>query len=312
MDWMNNVAVSVGGDLLMDFVKIDGLKKEQAKFEWFGEEIRAHQFLENELKMLGIQNTEYILDAFNTELRSEYELSRDNCTLSRACADCTQYGQRPSVTDDITMYNNTNIDCVQGSQQDMLVREVVASLHMEKQPSTEDTENIISMGTGLLCPGGSKYTKNDINTIVIQAEGTRCSPTHSKNMFTQYEQQLQEEDKVVAKKYDAVLDIDMQESRNAWSRNVGPGIASKMKLLFNAEEGDDQEVVHKDVSIVEMNQEEEVVIKRRKRNGQRREEGVRVAKLDGWLQRGEGSQVLGKRKHFEGEVSESKRRMFGK
>ena len=33
MEWMNNVAVSVGGDLLMDFVKIDGLKKEQAKFE---------------------------------------------------------------------------------------------------------------------------------------------------------------------------------------------------------------------------------------------------------------------------------------
>ena len=104
----------------------------------------------------------------------------------------------------------------------------------------------------------------------------------------------------------------MQESRKVWSRNVGPGIASKMKLLFNAEEGDDQEVVHKDVSIVEMNQGEEVVIKRRKRNGQRREEGVRVAKLDGWLQRGDGSQVLGKRKHFEGEVSETKRRMFGK
>ena len=297
------------GDLLRDFVRIDGLKKEQATFERFGEEIRAHQFLENKLEVLGLRNTDYILDTFSTELRLRSEC--DNCTLSRACAQNTQYGQRPSVTDDITMCN-TNIDCVQGSQQDMLVREVVASLHMEKQPSTEDTENIISMGTGLLCPGGSKYAKNDINTVVIQAEGTRCSPTHSNNMFTQYEQQLQEEDKVVAKKYDAVLDSDMQESRKVWSRNVGPGIASKMKLLFNAEEGDDQEVVHKDVSIVEMNQGEEVVIKRRKRNGQRREEGVRVAKLDGWLQRGDGSQVLGKRKHFEGEVSETKRRMFGK
>ena len=183
---------------------------------------------------------------------------------------------------------------------------------MEEQPVAEDTQDIIPMDTGVLCPGASKYENNDNNILDLQAEGIRGSLTHHMNVFTQYEQQLQEEDKVVAKKYDAVLDIDMQESRNAWSRNVGPGIASKMKLLFNAEEGDDQEVVHKDVNIVEMNQGEEVVIKRRKRNGQRREEGVRVAKLDGWLQRGDGSQVLGKRKHFEGEVSESKKRMFGK
>ena len=107
----------------------------------------------------------------------------------------------------------------------------------------------------------------------------------------------------------------MMESRITCSRNVGPGVAAKIKLLFNTEEGDDQDGglkhVVQDRNIVEMNQEEEIVIRRRKRNGQRREDGVRVAKLDGWLRRGDGSQVLGKRKHFEGEVSEAKKRMFG-
>ena len=55
MEWLNNVAMSAGGDLLRDFVRIDGLKKEQATFERFGEEIRAHQFLENELDCWGYE-----------------------------------------------------------------------------------------------------------------------------------------------------------------------------------------------------------------------------------------------------------------
>ena len=289
----------------------------QTTFQRFGEEIHAHQFLENQLRVLGLRNTEYILDDFSTELRSEYELSGDKCTPSRAlCAQNAEYGQRPSVTNDITMFTN-NIDCVQGRQQDRLVREEGASQCMEKQPDTVDTENIGSMDTGVLCPGASKYENNDNNILDLQAEGIRGSLTDHMNVFTQYEQQLQERDNVVPEKYDSVLDSDMAESRTAWSSNVGPGIAAKMKLLFNEEDDDERDrrdkEVSQEVNRVVMNREEEFVIKRRKRNGQRREEGVRVARLDGWLQSGgDGSRVLGKRKYFEGEVSENKRRMFGK
>ena len=56
-----------------------------------------------------------------------------------------------------------------------------------------------------------------------------------------------------------------------------------------------------------------VTIKRRKRIGQRREEGVGVVKLDSWLKKNENpnSQLAGKRKLCDGEVSDCKRRMFG-
>ena len=166
----------------------------------------------------------------------------------------------------------------------MLVREEGASLCKEKQPDNVDTEQIGSMDTGVLCPGASKYENNDTNILDLQAEGTRGSLTHHMNVFTQYEQELQEVDNVVPEKYDSVLDSDMAESRTAWSSNVGPGIADKMKLLFNEEDSDEQDMRDKEVSQevnrLDMNREEEFVIRRRKRNGQRREEGVRVARLD--------------------------------
>ena len=65
--------------------------------------------------------------------------------ISALCAQNTQYGQRPSVTADITI-STTNIDCVQGWQQDMPVMEMVVCLCMEERPGTEDTENIMSWG----------------------------------------------------------------------------------------------------------------------------------------------------------------------
>ena len=101
---------------------------------------------------------------------------------------------------------------------------------------------------------------------------------------------------------------------------MGPGVKARIKLLFNIEEGDgasiddkdkviDKQVVKKDEML--MNREDMVMIKRRKRNGQRREEGVQVVKLDKWLQIKENpeSHVERKRKHLDdgGEVSNFKR-----
>ena len=76
---------------------------------------------------------------------------------------------------------------------------------------------------------------------------------------------------------------------------------------------DQEEVVKKDEML--MNREDMVTIKRRKRKGQRKDEGVQVMKLDKWLQMKEipNSQVDRKRKYLDdgGELSNSKRRMFG-
>ena len=103
-----------------------------------------------------------------------------------------------------------------------------------------------------------------------------------------------------------------------------PLVKARIKLLFNIEEGDgasiddkdkviDKQVVKKDEML--MNREDMVMIKRMKRNGQRREEGVQVVKMDKLLQIKENpeSHVERKRKNLDngGEVSNSKRRMFG-
>ena len=69
MEWLNSVAMSWGGELLRDFVLIDGVKRGRSKFEHFGEEVHAHQFLEEKLVELN-QTSDYILDNFNTNLRA--------------------------------------------------------------------------------------------------------------------------------------------------------------------------------------------------------------------------------------------------
>ena len=86
-------------------------------------------------------------------------------------------------------------------------------------------------------------------------------------MFTQVEQQLQEVEKVLAEKY--VQDSDMVESRTASSRrNVTPLMAAKMRSLFGEGEGDKEVGQH--VNMVEMNKEEEFVIRRGMARGGRR------------------------------------------
>ena len=60
---------------------------------------------------------------------------------------------------------------------------------------------ILSQWTQEYCVLGVVSTKVMILTHVIQAEVTRNPLTHHKNMFTQDEQQLQEVEKVVVKKY---------------------------------------------------------------------------------------------------------------
>ena len=63
----------------------------------------------------------------------------------------------------------------------------------------------------------------------MQAQVTRSSLTHHKNMFTQDEQHLQMGEKVVAEKYDSVQDSDMVEFSTVSSRINGPGIAAQMR-----------------------------------------------------------------------------------
>ena len=116
-------------------------------------------------------------------------------------------------------------------------------------------------------------------------------------------------------RFNAELDTDTDSmgGRMPKMRTVGPGIEARIKLLFNCDDMDKVDREEKKQCEVLMNKQEVTTIKRKKRTGQRREEGVRVIKLDSWLNKKENpkSQLAGKRKLCDGEVSDCKRRIFG-
>ena len=157
----------------------------------------------------------------------------------------------------------------------------------------------IPMDTGV-CQEDSKYT-NDISYIfVVQADSV------------QDKQQVQMVALGMMEKYDPVQDIDLVDGRTAMKSCVGPGIAARVRLLYKEEEMDNNNTGGDKTSEVDEVVTEEVIITRRKRKGQRKEGGIRVASLDGWLTRKrDGSHVDSKRKLFEGETSENKMRKFG-
>ena len=166
-------------------------------------------------------------------------------------------------------------------------------------------------------------TTNIKNTTTIDSQ---CEPAVPMDISAR--KQVQVGDQPLRANSEQDTDTDFRVSRIPRMRTVGPGIEARMRLLFNCEGGDvaigdgldkatemvDREVVNIEVEKqVLMNVEEVVTITRRKRTGQRREEGVRVVKLDNWLQRKENpdSQLERKRKHSDGEVPKCKRRKFG-
>ena len=108
MEFLNNVAMSWGGGILREFIMIDGDRGGKRKFEEFGEEIYAHQFLEEKLVELN-QTTEYILEEFNTDLRTKSNKEHISDKF-----------KSPPFTDDINVnYNDNNIVCVQDSVQEV-------------------------------------------------------------------------------------------------------------------------------------------------------------------------------------------------
>ena len=129
-----------------------------------------------------------------------------------------------------------------------------------------------------------------------------------------------QEDQVMGReKYDPVLDVDMAETGQdiLQGRMVGRDIAARIRLLFDNDNG---EVVEQ-VKSTETEQggmvkgmveelDRTVVIKRRARNGQKREEGVRMHRLDD-LFRSRNDPQSRKRKLNTGEPSEEKKRKFG-
>ena len=92
-------------------------------------------------------------------------------------------------------------------------------------------------------------------------------------------------------RFNAELDTDTDSmgGRMPKMRTVGPGIEARIKLLFNCDDMDKVDREEKKQCEVLMNEQKVTTIKRRKRTGQRREEGVRVVKLDSWLKKNENS-----------------------
>ena len=94
-------------------------------------------------------------------------------------------------------------------------------------------------------------------------------------------------------KFDGVVDVDMVECRSVHMRVIEPGIARRMSLFEEKEDvfmeqlDRPPEVKNKEVMLVDVAKESQtrkglrkVVIARRKRNGQPREAGVAVNRID--------------------------------
>ena len=100
---------------------------------------------------------------------------------------------------------------------------------------------------------------------------------------------------------------------------VGEGIAARIKLLFD--DDDDREVLDDVKSTVTeqgglvMGMVEEldrtVLVKRKARNGKKREEGVRMNRIDDLFRSRNDPQISRKRKSNTGDPSEEKKRKFG-
>ena len=268
IEWLNDMALSLGGDMLQEFIMIDSKSEERAAFKRFGEEIDAHQFLEEILLRGSHENNDFILDNFNTNLRTG----------------CTNINDMQEAGEMVPEYACTPPRAgVHGGQ------------------AVQDMD--ITMNTGV-CHEDSKYT-NDISDIfVVQADSLVSSPASEDN--------VQDKQQVQIEKYHPVQDMDLVEGRTAMKKCVGPGIAARVRLLYKEEEMDNNNTGGDKNSEVDEVVTEEVIITRRKRKGQRKEGGIRVASLDGWLTRKrDGSLVDSKRKLFEGETSENKMRKFG-
>ena len=122
-------------------------------------------------------------------------------------------------------------------------------------------------------------------------------------------------------KYDAVMEVDKAGTGQGIlnGRMVGEGIAARIKLLFD--DDDDREVLEDVKSTVTeqgglvMGMVEElnrtVLVKRRARNGKKREEGVRMQRIDDLFRSRNDPQISRKRKLNTGDPSEEKKIKFG-
>ena len=111
-------------------------------------------------------------------------------------------------------------------------------------------------------------------------------------------------------KYDPVSDNDNQETRTEFT-NIRPGISAKMKLLFEGKSDEEEKpmnvVPFKSSQVGEvMDRVEElertVLVTRRKRKGQSKENGVRSRRIDDLFRSDAGSQS--KKHKLSGEPTE--------
>ena len=122
-------------------------------------------------------------------------------------------------------------------------------------------------------------------------------------------------------KFDGVVDVDMMECRSVHMRVIEPGIARRMSLFEEQEDvfmeqlDRPPEVKNKEVMLVDVAKESQtrkglrkVVIARRKRNGQPREAGVAVNRIDDMFRESGSSPMVS---NTSGGFVGHKRKQFG-
>ena len=292
--WMMQVALSMGGKVLDDFLEIEEQLGDIQ--EVFAQEIREHQHLEQWQDYLGLPSTDYILDSFNTSLSSR---ARDTS--------CAVPGSRARITNDIT--------CVQDSQPDVpREKSMTWRQKQDDYASPSEDEDVLARVESMVINDDDiqqeqmEFAMEEQESLVV----TKTTPGEDGHV-------LGMEEVLVKNKFDAEVDSDLVESRKGFQagQKISPGIATRMKLLFG--ENNDDEKQEKTTSSIVVEQrmvvmdrvkelDRTVLVKRRKRNEQKKEEGLQVRRINDHFRSGGGSQLTTrKRKTSNGQPEKNKK-----
>ena len=297
--WLTIVALDNQNRTLLDrFQEINNMTYKQFHF---GEEIDAHQFVERAAKSCNSQeNPTYILDNFDLTLRSS-----NQCNILTGGCCCGQVAGGHGDGGDAT--------------QDNILSPASSQLPTPMYPASTQENMMVSpvskqLPQSLFHPMGqvpqlvqSHQAQPQLADTLTDSEATSVSDVVNENGAST--EQTENNDNRTSSEASSTSDIVRG------SKILEPGIAAKVRIFENTE----NDVVMNKEMRKETKEPRSVVIKRKCRNGQRREDGVKVIRIDDLFKSSTGSQMdeitlqRNKRKlNDEEKPSENKRsRKFG-
>ena len=297
--WLTGVALDHKNRTLLNrFQEIDNMTFKQFHF---GEEINAHQFVERAAKSCNPQeNPTYILDTFDLTLRSS-----NQCNILTGGCCCGQVAGGHGDDGDDTQENMLSPASMQlpkpmypaSTQENRMVSPVSKQLAKSLFPPRRQVPRLVQI----------HRAQPQLADTLTDSEATSVSDVVNENGAST--EQTENNDNRTSSEASSTSDIVRG------SKILEPGIAAKVRIFENTE----NDVVMNKEMRKETKEPRSVVIKRKCRNGQRREDGVKVIRIDDLFKSSTGSQMdeitlqRNKRKlNYEEKPSENKRsRKFG-